>query len=157
MACKAESAGLPLEKVSPAYTSPDCSACGHRLKKSLANRRHRCSCCGLELDRDINAAINIMRGGTGPPGVKVADALPCPQIPLASQVYKSQWLCFPEAVRAIATVPMKAKGSGVHPLLPLPPAMTTSRSDRDGTTRSRQRPRRCYEFPALQRQRFPKR
>jgi putative transposase len=33
------------------------------VKKSLSVRVHKCS-CGLEIDRDINAAINILRLGT---------------------------------------------------------------------------------------------
>ena len=77
LACKAESAGLPLQKVAPAYTSQDCSSCGHRVKKSLADRVHRCSSCGLELDRDLNAAINIMRAGNRPFGVNQGNGAGC--------------------------------------------------------------------------------
>lgn len=51
---------LPVIAVEPAYTSQDCSACGTRVKKSLSARTHRCSGCGLVLDRDHNAAINIL-------------------------------------------------------------------------------------------------
>ena len=46
--------------VEPAFTSQDCSACGTRVKKSLSIRTHICSGCGLVLDRDHNAAINIL-------------------------------------------------------------------------------------------------
>jgi putative transposase len=49
--------------VSPAYTSQDCSKCGHRQKLSLSNRVYRCPCCSLELDRDHNAALNILAVG----------------------------------------------------------------------------------------------
>src|ERR671933_445099 len=45
--------------VNPAYTSQDCSSCGHRVKKSLSVRTHVCQ-CGFVLDRDFNAAINIL-------------------------------------------------------------------------------------------------
>jgi putative transposase len=48
--------------VSPAYTSQDCSACGQRVKKALSVRTHVCE-CGCELDRDHNAAINILQRG----------------------------------------------------------------------------------------------
>ena len=60
---KAEEAGRILVAVNPAYTSQDCSACGHRLHKALSVRRHVCPCCGLDCDRDANAARNICRLG----------------------------------------------------------------------------------------------
>jgi putative transposase len=45
--------------VNPAYTSQQCSNCGNQLKKSLSMRTHVCK-CGFVLDRDWNAAINIL-------------------------------------------------------------------------------------------------
>ena len=56
--------GKPVVKVPPHYTSADCSTCGNRVKKSLSERTHVCS-CGLILDRDENAARNILRQGFG--------------------------------------------------------------------------------------------
>jgi putative transposase len=46
--------------VEPAYTTADCSACGARVKKALSIRTHICRSCGVVLDRDHNAAINIL-------------------------------------------------------------------------------------------------
>ncbi|MEG3858365.1 RNA-guided endonuclease InsQ/TnpB family protein [Microcoleus sp. herbarium12] len=46
--------------VNPAYTSQECSNCGAVVKKSLSTRTHVCE-CGLVLDRDWNAAINILK------------------------------------------------------------------------------------------------
>src|ERR671933_649957 len=46
--------------VTPAYTSQECSNCGTLVKKSLSMRTHVCQ-CGFVLDRDWNAAINILR------------------------------------------------------------------------------------------------
>jgi putative transposase len=60
---KAESAGRVIVVVNPAYTSQDCSGCGYRAKKPLKERWHNCPMCGLSLDRDTNAAINILRLG----------------------------------------------------------------------------------------------
>jgi putative transposase len=60
---KAEEAGRIVVQVNPAYTSQDCSRCGTREKKSLDIRIHRCKVCGLELHRDHNAALNILRLG----------------------------------------------------------------------------------------------
>jgi len=59
---KAESAGSHILFVSPKYTSQMCSGCGRIQKKELDERWHSCS-CGTELDRDHNAAINILRVG----------------------------------------------------------------------------------------------
>ncbi|NEO64966.1 MAG: transposase, partial [Moorea sp. SIO4G2] len=46
--------------VNPAYTSQNCSNCGEVVKKSLSTRTHACK-CGCQLDRDHNAAINILK------------------------------------------------------------------------------------------------
>ena len=54
--------GRSVVKVPPAYTTQDCSDCGNRVKKALSERTHICS-CGLVLDRDENAARNILRLG----------------------------------------------------------------------------------------------
>ena len=45
--------------VNPAYTSQNCSSCGEVVKKSLSTRTHVCQ-CGCQLDRDHNAAKNIL-------------------------------------------------------------------------------------------------
>jgi putative transposase len=45
--------------VNPACTSQDCSNCGATVQKSLSTRTHVCE-CGTTLDRDHNAAINIL-------------------------------------------------------------------------------------------------
>jgi putative transposase len=51
---------IPVIAVEPAFTSQDCSACGRRVQKSLSVRTHVCLGCGLVLDRDQNAARNIL-------------------------------------------------------------------------------------------------
>jgi putative transposase len=63
IACKAAWAGRRYVAVNPAYTSQDCSGCEHRQKLSLSDRIYTCPCCGLVLDRDLNAARNILRLG----------------------------------------------------------------------------------------------
>ena len=57
---KAESAAREVIAVNPAYTSQDCHACGYRAKKKLSERWHHCPMCSASLDRDTNAAINIL-------------------------------------------------------------------------------------------------
>ena len=60
---KAETLGKQLVGVNPAYTSQTCSGCGKIFKKALSVRTHKCPHCGLVLNRDHNAAINILRLG----------------------------------------------------------------------------------------------
>lgn len=49
--------------VPPQYTSQNCSTCGILVKKSLSTRTHCCEYCGTILDRDHNAALNILARG----------------------------------------------------------------------------------------------
>ena len=56
---KAENAGRSFVAVNPAYTSQTCSRCGHRQAMPLGERVYSCPCCGLCLDRDQNASLNI--------------------------------------------------------------------------------------------------
>jgi putative transposase len=60
LAYKAACAGKRVEAVPPAYTTQGCSGCGERIQKSLSVRRHVCTHCGLLLDRDENAAKNML-------------------------------------------------------------------------------------------------
>ena len=60
---KAESAGVKMVRVNPKNTSQECSSCGATIKKSLQVRVHRCTKCGYEADRDMNAARNILHRG----------------------------------------------------------------------------------------------
>jgi putative transposase len=60
LAYKAESAGTQLIAVNPQYTSQLCSGCGALVAKDLSVRTHDCPHCGVQLDRDVNAARNIL-------------------------------------------------------------------------------------------------
>ena len=80
---KAANAGKQLTKVNPKHTSQICSGCDSIVPKSLSVRVHDCPDCGLVLDRDHNAAINIkkaavaLRGGvvvTNTPEIPVIGA-----------------------------------------------------------------------------------
>lgn len=58
---KAEEAGRAVAEVEPAYTSQTCSSCGQRFPEPIGLHVRTVTCpCGLELDRDVNAAINIL-------------------------------------------------------------------------------------------------
>ena len=55
--------GKTLVRVDKFYPSSQlCSGCGNRKKLTLADRKYICT-CGLEIDRDLNAAINIKNEG----------------------------------------------------------------------------------------------
>ena len=60
---KAEWAGARCVEINPAYTTQSCSRCGNRQKLELSDRVYHCPCCSLSLDRDENAAINILSLG----------------------------------------------------------------------------------------------
>jgi len=80
---KAVEAGCELVFVNPRNTSQACSGCGNIVSKDLSVRLHVCLDCCLTLDRDVNAARNILSLGrrllevTWPIGASVfEDALP---------------------------------------------------------------------------------
>jgi len=64
---KAAEAGRLYIAVNPVYTSQTCSRCGHRQKMPLSERVFACPCCHVQLDRDLNAALNIR--ALGPQGL----------------------------------------------------------------------------------------
>jgi putative transposase len=64
---KAEEAGTEVVAVNPANTSQRCSGCGELVQKDLSVRVHSCPLCGLVLDRDVNAARNILVLALQPP------------------------------------------------------------------------------------------
>jgi len=66
---KAVEAGVEVIAVYPRNTSQVCSACGSIVPKVVCVRVHSCPDCGLVLDRDINAARNILRLGRSRWGV----------------------------------------------------------------------------------------
>jgi len=58
---KASHAGVETFEVSPEYTTQDCSNCENRVEKELSDKTHDCEECGLTIDRDLNAARNIVQ------------------------------------------------------------------------------------------------
>lgn len=72
---KAEGAGRKVVAVDPRNTTQACSGCGVIVPKDLSQRWHNCPDCGLSLNRDHNAARNILhRAVTGPGFHKLAVA-----------------------------------------------------------------------------------
>ncbi|MFN8487291.1 MAG: RNA-guided endonuclease TnpB family protein [Caldilineaceae bacterium] len=71
---KAESAGRRVVLVDPKNTSKRCSRCGSLVNKDLSVRVHTCPTCGLILDRDHNAAINILALGLQRMGTQSLEA-----------------------------------------------------------------------------------
>ena len=64
--------GIHFVKVSPHNTTVNCSSCGTKVPKTLSVRLHECPKCNLEMDRDENAAINILYKGLTAVGLTVA-------------------------------------------------------------------------------------
>ena len=62
---KAENAGQKTIAVNPQNTSSYCSNCGEKVPKELSQRTHSCPHCGIVIDRDVNAAINIKNRAAG--------------------------------------------------------------------------------------------
>ena len=73
---KAEEAGRTVVLVDPKNTSQMCSGCGQIVKKDLRIRVHDCPHCGLRIDRDLNASINILRRGLASLGESRKSPLP---------------------------------------------------------------------------------
>ena len=61
---KAESAGMKVIKVDARNTSKQCSNCGNIQDMPLSIREYICSRCDMQMDRDINASINILHKAT---------------------------------------------------------------------------------------------
>jgi len=68
----AQSRGVHFVKVSPHNTTVDCSGCSTKVPKTLSVRLHQCPKCELEMNRDENAAINILYKGLTAVGLTVA-------------------------------------------------------------------------------------
>ena len=62
-AYKAARRGGRVILVEPRGTSQKCSGCGEAVPKELSERVHDCPRCGLVMDRDVNAARNILKLG----------------------------------------------------------------------------------------------
>lgn len=61
LAYKAESAGCTFARVEPRGTTQECSQCGTVVPKDISVRIHACPICGLTIDRDLNAARNVLQ------------------------------------------------------------------------------------------------
>ncbi|ESS11134.1 MAG: transposase, IS605 OrfB family, central region [uncultured archaeon A07HR60] len=72
--CKRE--GTHFVEVDPAGTTKECASCGVATDKPLWVREHSCPACGFEMDRDANAAINILSRGFDKLGVVHSEATP---------------------------------------------------------------------------------
>ena len=74
---KAESAGAFVVLVDPRHTSRECSRCGNiKEDLELSDRIYHCNACGLTMDRDLNAAINIRNRGIAKVGRGTPEVTP---------------------------------------------------------------------------------
>ena len=82
---KAESASVQVMKVEPEETTQICSNCRITVPKHLWNRTHKCT-CGLEIDRDYNSAINILKRALGQ---ELSESTPVEREPLLAEMQAS--------------------------------------------------------------------
>jgi putative transposase len=76
LAYKAEGAGCKVVFVDPKNTTQECSNCRKIVQKDLTERMHECPFCGLNVDRDLNAARNILtRATVGQTGSNACNSL----------------------------------------------------------------------------------
>jgi len=91
IAYKAESAGGRLIQVDPRGTTQTCSRCGEKVEKSLSDRIHECPHCELIMDRDHNAALNVLMRGREirrePPESRPVEEKTTTSLPRVVQVY----------------------------------------------------------------------
>ena len=64
---KAETLGIPIVQADPFFaSSKTCSNCGHKKNDlTLSERHYHCSKCGISIDRDQNAALNLKHVAVG--------------------------------------------------------------------------------------------
>ena len=67
--------GVDIVKVDPRHTSQACSGCGMVASENRQDKTYNCGSCGLRIDADTNAAVNILRRGLSATGVGVSPGL----------------------------------------------------------------------------------
>ena len=67
--------GREFVKVDPKYTSQTCSGCGVVASGNRQDKTYNCGSCGLRIDADTNAAVNILRRGLSAMGVGMSPGL----------------------------------------------------------------------------------
>jgi putative transposase len=71
--------GKEFRLVNPRDTSRTCSRCGYVVKEfKLSDRVFKCPKCGLIIDRDLNASINILKHGGWEPARPPVEPRPLP-------------------------------------------------------------------------------
>ncbi|ABK11156.1 transposase [Burkholderia cepacia] len=113
---KAIAHGATFEEVDESGSTQSCSSCGSRdsttRPKGIAGLRVRewaCSDCGVEHDRDINAALNILRCGRASPGVGILSLWGEEDVKVMSCASGSAGLP-PRAVRAPPAIETSCRG-----------------------------------------------
>ena len=96
---KAANAGKQFTEVKPHHTSQKCSSCNEVVLKKLSDRIHDCPRCGLVLDRDYNAAINIKKAAVALRGGVVVTNTPETPIQIGTEarnpINPGEWVTSP--------------------------------------------------------------
>ncbi len=77
---KCHRAGKELVQINERETSKTCSSCGHVQPMPLYKRTYRCGTCGLVMDRDENAALNILQRSLARLGPHTGDPVRCADV-----------------------------------------------------------------------------
>jgi putative transposase len=73
---KAELYGTHVVQVEAAGTTKECASCGVETDKPIWVREHSCPSCGFEVDRDANAAMNVLQRGFAALGLGWPESMP---------------------------------------------------------------------------------
>ncbi len=97
LAYKARSAGCELIEVNPENTSRECNKCGHVQEMPLGVRTYKCLNCGYSEDRDVNAAMNILKRATA----GLAESHACGDMPSVVSAMKLQDISLKQELNAL--------------------------------------------------------
>jgi len=98
---KAENSGKLHVMVNPKGTSQECSQCGNIVAKTLYNRIHDCKNCGLIIDRDYNASINILNRGIDEIGQGLSKFTPVDMNTSTQSAMDEQVLCMKQEIHVV--------------------------------------------------------
>ena len=73
---KAELYGVHVVQVEARGTTKECASCGVETAKPIWVREHSCPSCGFEVDRDANAALNVLKRGFSELGLGWPESTP---------------------------------------------------------------------------------
>ena len=90
---KCEEQGKTFVAVPARGTTQCCSRCASVVEKGIYDRQHTCPECGLDIGRDLNAAINILKRGLDMIGQGLPESDACGETLVADRLVEAGTLC----------------------------------------------------------------